>query len=203
MGWPCAGAAGCPHLGDGLPGDLLGCTPSRSGSLRGDHEVVIEVQPQRLRAPALGLVSRMGEVGVRVHEQARRRKRRVRVARQDFEVHAGPVVRRREPRVTGRRVGGRGCRVGDQAHGEGPGHRQSENGGGPLLDARTKQLTHRNLPLSRWERRPGASASPLGLVGGSSDRRKDQPPTPRRASQGPRDAYSRSPAASRASSGSR
>src|SRR6185295_4195960 len=52
----------------------------------------------------------------------------------------------------------------DEEHGEGRHH----VGVGQV---RTKPLTHGHLPYSRLGRKPKASASPLGLVGGSGDRR--------------------------------
>ena len=68
-------------------------------------------------------------------------------------------------------------------HDQSPSRRQSENSGGPRLDAPTRPLKHWNLPVTRLERRPSASASPFGLVGRFGDRRKGKPLTAGKPSQ--------------------
>ena len=84
-----------------------------------------------------------------------------------------------EGRVGVARGGDGRCREDETGH-----HSDDDHPQRPWSELRDKPLTHGEPHSDRVRRRPGASASPLGLVGGSGDRRKANPLTPTRAGQG-------------------
>ena len=141
----------------GLPARFAGLHFGKD--VRVELEVVIELElyPVGCGGP--------GEVRVRVDRELSRGEDAVRVARGEREAHGR----------AGRPQGG-------ASHCQCPRHGQSENDGDLFL-IRDEAFDALEPPVRRLGRRPRASASPLGLVGGSGDRRKGQPLTPSRLRQ--------------------